>query len=526
MGKKKNKRQQKGKPKGRHTPLNKHKKRGSRLHSPLSELAFNFVSWDRDLLPEHLWIVSLALTHGIDSFHLPYGAFLDAVDEFWPEEEKSVCLGLLSDFELLPQDKREGFLAAHEDLARDLFWDPIGPALELYPDCPARWLLDALRRADDSIDPERGLGTLRGLVRELLGGRGDLATRVRVATLTRPLKHGKMYFMEGASVMPDLLPRYPHDLDEDEKAMAESLVRGTMGPILATRENLSELRWPKHFWRQNHRLTICRPVDWSPPVGMRLTDADDLELLESAMQAAAQAVRAYLDLLTDRVPLDLYEPRKDEILFGLFARASRMLILLLEDPLLWARDVGSILLRCLADTAITFVYLVSKGTDADFARFFEYGEGQQKLLMLHLQDHYPDQQSPEGFGAEDVEKGLTVLPEFIDIELGHWAGKDARRLAQEAGLERHYRLVFSPASSDVHGSWLSLKNTHLTYCDEPLHRYHRLPHLAEPPFFVNVVETARELFEECRAAAIKQLGYPAAEPTESFLDNVGKAPVS
>jgi hypothetical protein len=140
-------------------------------------------------------------------------------------------------------------------------------------------------------------------------------------------------------------------------------------------------------------------------------------------------------------------------------------------------------------------------------------------LMLHLQDNHPGRRSPEGASIEDLEASFSTMPEFIDIELGHWAGKDARRMAADVGMERLYRLVFTPASSDVHGTWLALRKSHLTYCDEPLHRFHRLPDLTEPPFFVSVVDTVRELYEECRSAAATTLGYPQSESLPVFVES-------
>lgn len=193
-------------------------------------------------------------------------------------------------------------------------------------------------------------------------------------------------------------------------------------------------------------------------------------------------------------------------------------MLLLEDPYLWARDVAGVLLRCMTDTLFTFVCLARKGTTRDFRDFVDFGEGQNRLLMLHLQDTYPEVRSLEGSSALDLEERFSVLPEFIDIELGHWTKQNVRQLARAAGLEHVYRLVYAPPSSDVHGSWLSIKNSHLTFCAEPLHRYHHLPQIAEPPIFVNVIETAKQLYEEARAVAVAELGYPASESLPSFLD--------
>ena len=103
-----------------------------------------------------------------------------------------------------------------------------------------------------------------------------------------------------------------------------------------------------------------------------------------------------------------------------------------------------------------------------------------------------------------------MWPEMVEIELGSWSGKDARKLAHAAGLEDLYRLVFTPASGDLHGSWVSLKSSNLVRCAEPLHRWHRLPTYTEPPFFVNTAIAAQELYTRSRDEAVKVLGYPPA----------------
>lgn len=353
MGKKR----KKGSAEPRHTPLDRLRKRGSKLVAPLSDLNFSHVSWDRDLLPEHLWIAALAEQFGVQSFHKPYSEFLDALDEFWPADRKEICLGLLSDFAIIPEGGREEFLRAHRDLARSLFWTPIGEVLCLYPDGPASWLAQGLRETRDGpIDPERALNRLRGIIRNLIGGRSELATRARMVPFGRPMKHGKMFFMEGLPTL-DLLPRYPVDLNDEERGQVESFVRASMMALLGTREGLELREWPKYFWRKNFDLAVCRPVDRSLPPGVMSTDAPDLSDLSARMEDGAHKAQEYLQLLGRQVRLDLYDPRRDEILFGLFARLTRFLILLFDQPSLWARDVGSIILRCLADTAITFAYL-------------------------------------------------------------------------------------------------------------------------------------------------------------------------
>jgi len=269
------------------------------------------------------------------------------------------------------------------------------------------------------------------------------------------------------------------------------------------------LEWPKYFWRHNYDLLPCQPVGHRV-VGGEAVSVSHGEKLTDRLRQNATAARQYLEQLRTKLRIDLYDPRRDEVLFGLFARLTRLYALMADDPFLWARDVSGIMLRPLAETAITFTYLAKVGTSEDFNRFIEYGEGQQKLLMLHLQDNYPGEKSLDGLSSEELAEEIEVWPEIVEIELGNWCKKDARKLAQEAGIEDLYRLVFTPASGDLHGSWVSLKSSNLVRCAEPLHRWHRLPTYAEPPFFVNTAIAAQALYMRCRDEAVKVLGYPAA----------------
>ena len=94
--------------------------------------------------------------------------------------------------------------------------------------------------------------------------------------------------------------------------------------------------------------------------------------------------------------------------------------------------------------------------------------------MLHLQDTYAGKKSLEGKAAEEIAEDLGggFMPELIDIELADWTKKSERELAIDAGLEEIYRLVFDPTSPDIHGTWISLKNSNLGRCAQP-GVYHR-----------------------------------------------------
>lgn len=467
------------------------------------------MDWERDYLPEFLWIAALAEKHGINHFHVPYNAFLDEIDKVWDHE--AVALGLLSDFQLVPEGRRDSFLDDNELMVEELFHRPIGRILAFYPDCPASWLVQKrFLEGEGHLDPGTELGELRALVVRLLPGKTDFPAQVRAVPLNRLLKHRKILFSEHLEVV-KAIPKYPHECDEHEKFIVESMARTSINMSIQNRKDLADFKWSQYFWRHNYDLTACNEMEFVVQGG-RVVAPSEGQLIQEILIQNGETARAYLDLLRRRFRPDLYDPTKDEIFFGLFGRMTRLFCLLMEDPNLWARDVGGILLRCLADTAITFGYLVTNGTPDEVKKFIEYGEGQQKLLMLHLQDNYPEEQSLEGLSAKQLaEKMGRFTPELLDIELGHWSKKNSRLLAKDAGMERLYRLVYSPTSGDIHGSWLSLKNSNLTHCAEPLHRYHRLPTFAEPPFFINIAEVACDLYQHSVSVAIQKLDYPEQE---------------
>ena len=514
------------------TPLKSQRREGSKLKGPLAELSpkFELIDWLRDLLPEHLWLAALADKFGLGGMVSAYKDFMDALDTHWPHN--FVALGLMSDFGLVPQAERAAFLQTNRKLVDECFHGPIGRVMSLYPDGPATWLINhELLESEGPVDPFGELAHLRKLLVKLAPGKDRFAGRIRAIPLCRLFKHKKLFFAKSLPVV-DLLPKYPVDLTEEEQYHVESVARSTINMIIQQRAAQADLQaWPRYFWNHNYDLLPCQPVERNVVAGEPVSVSDGKRLTDH-LQENGTAARQYLEQVRAKLRIDLYDPRRDEVLFGLFARLTRLYVLMAEDPFLWARDVSGIMLRSLADTAITFLYLAKAGTAEDFKQFVEYGEGQQKLLMLHLQDNYPQERSLDGLSSEQLASGIDMWPEMVEIELGSWSKKDARRLAREAGMEDLYRLVFAPASGDLHGSWLSLKSSNLVRCAEPLHRWHRLPTYAEPPFFVNTAIAAQALYEHCRNGAIELLGYPATarlqdlvieERPRDSIDSVGKS---
>lgn len=477
------------------------------MQTPYNNMPFNIYDWAKDILPECLWIAALIEHFGNKEAHKYYEKFMDVIDDVWPDDT-FVAMGLLTDFGVIQDTSREQFWSCHEEIIVECFHEPFARVLYFYPNNPAAWLVreDIIDRGGH-VDPDVELDHLRQLVVKLYSRHGELATQVTAFALGRLLPSCTFNATKFDSLI-KILKKYPINCTEIEKQKVESFARSLVCGTYMQKERYASRDWPKYFWRHNYDLTVCRPVNSSVEDSKTL-DVENARHLQKVLKSNANRARNYLEKLRVQAKYDLYLPERDEIVLGLFARLTRFYVLMTEDPNLWARDIAGVLLRCLTDTAITFVYLVKCGSDEEFERFKKYGEGQEKLLLLHLQDSYPNDKSLEGRDIESISEEIGWLaPELMDIELGHWNKKDTRKLAREAGMEKYYRLVHTPASSDIHGSWMSLKHSNLCHCNEPLHRFHRLPTYLEPPLFLETMVVAQELFRECLQTGIEKLAYP------------------
>jgi hypothetical protein len=140
----------------------------------------------------------------------------------------------------------------------------------------------------------------------------------------------------------------------------------------------------------------------------------------------------------------------------------RALFVLINDPGIWTMEHGASYIRALVEARITLKWLVQQDDAALYERFKSYGRGRLKLLKLHLEEYRDGLSGP----SPDLDSHIEYLEalvnqdlweEFQDISVeGNFAGVDTRRMAEQVGMVTEYRLVFAPASANVHGEWAAL----------------------------------------------------------------------
>ena len=138
------------------------------------------------------------------------------------------------------------------------------------------------------------------------------------------------------------------------------------------------------------------------------------------------------------------------------------------------RISGRMLLRTLTECRITLAYLQIKNDQKLWERFRHYGAGQAKLALLKISEA---KRPPHSVSVELLERlaNEDMWQEFVDIDLGHWAGEDLRKMAEVSGTKHVYDAHYGWTSGFVHGQWSAMRDAALTICLNPLHRVHRVP---------------------------------------------------
>lgn len=493
--------------------IDEHERYKKILVSPINRLPINLVSWTRDLLPEFLWIEYLRQAYNELVFLELYTEVTQCISSY--ADGSTNFLGFISDFGRISDDKKKEILIDHKELVVTAFAEPFGQILILYPKSPAAWLLPENWIAKQSFDKNASLSSLKATVEKLFQGKDPYSGYLRMIPLRRLFESGKIFLPKTLKIV-ELLPKYPHNLSDEDRSFCESFGRAIVTPIM--QENLADRGWSKYFWRRNFELSPCENFENQDRFRLKPLDEELFREIYMICSINAEILNEYLAKIAKAYIIDLYSPEKDEIILGLFSRIVRLTSLILSNPLMWSYDLSRIMLRCLSDTTITFCYLIKKNDDKLFQGFIDYGKGKEKLLLLHLQDTHPEIDTASGESIDQLALNLGggFSPAFVDINLGDWKDVSARDMANECNLMEIYRIIYDPTSSDIHGSWTSIKNANLTYCVNPLHRYHRIPQNSEPPVFLQPVKIAIELAGKAIQASYELLHFPKLE--KPFVD--------
>lgn len=498
MKKKKNKARQR-----MTTPLSGHSRVGKTLVPPMMSLpgSINFSSWSNERLPEMLWA---ALVMTVFPREDALGAFREIASlGIKYREMGDECKPWSLNLSALARQPHELIAAIVQIVKKHpLALAALRPLL-LLESLPSRdvWKTEI---AADPVDED--WETLGKAVITNFDHQSQEVTDIRWLRLMFKIFLGAMLFAETMAEKVEELRLYPNK--GDMRSVRPFIRAGEMSVGMGPDGEKQKENWPEDFWRECMDRTTCVPAH--PPKDSRTT-FNRKAFIDSLMVVRMSVIEHWGESLTTTA----VEPRHDTV-FG-FALYALSCVLEMASVSNRHGISGRLFLRSLTECRITLAYLVHADDTELWKRFRSYGAGQAKLALLKMEEMSGSEPS---FIEKDMLATLAnedFFQEFVEIDLGHWCGKDLRRMSEDSGTKDDYDKFYGWASGFVHGQWGALRDTGLTHCMNPLHRFHRVPlpwhriMTDSLPDAVGLVNSMLEGIEKVYPGKIERVALPVSK---------------
>lgn len=454
--------------------INQHQRHGNRLVPPLNQLPnFHMSSWSDDHMPEMLWAVLLAGVMDREDYLACFRRVANLSREgecFKREQSAEESMQESSGAE--SSNASPGLPVVNHTTLSEIPLDQFNLFFSLLVEHPLAY---ASLRPLNAIDCLPGIerwkqrltveadaddwNTLARSVGRVLDHQSEASTDIRWFKVMTAAISGRLVFPAGMTDEIESLRLYPNHGD---LRRVRPLIRSMEQ---ATRQH-PPAPWIKSFWEE----VFCKTQCLDPNDGGYVISSSRIN--EGSLYRARQSVivRCISNLNANRVDARL------EASFGLVLYA----LAIVEEvrfSLLHFRITGRMALRSLVEAYVTLRYLFFKDDENLWKSYRVYGAGQAKLAFLKAQESegelpdFLDQDALYGIANEDA------WQEFLNIDVGHWANSNLRKLATESGCKDTYDKYYDWSSGFVHGHWAAVRDTNFVTCHNPLHRLHRIPRL-------------------------------------------------
>jgi hypothetical protein len=425
-------RRSKGKRKGRRqgpyedhnfSRIGEQRRYGSRIRSPLKQIEqLSFSSWRDDHMPEMLWAALLTAVFRRRDYMACFrtiakecrGLFAtndsgDKTSGLESDEDVGVDFHVVLDQTKLAEISDEQFYQLISiPLRHPLGYAALRPIL----------LVDALPGVDRwrrliNVDPtDDDWNTLSNAIAGMLDHQSERATDVRWFKVIVPAISGRIVFPDWMPEKAEEILCFPNKGDMRE-------VRPFIRSLEMTLRRNPPSFWIEGFWAELLEKTAC------------MDPSEDKEyLFEHTVIDSKTLFQARLDV-THRFFESMTPERANARLDSVFGMVLYALSIVEEIVLhrLQNRIVGRLALRALVEANITLRYLIAKDNPKLWESYRVYGAGQAKLAFLKAQDlegdlpPFIDEDALHSIANEDA------WQEFLDINVGHWAHSNLRKLS-------------------------------------------------------------------------------------------------
>lgn len=190
---------------------------------------------------------------------------------------------------------------------------------------------------------------------------------------------------------------------------------------------------------------------------------------------------AELDARWAKWKIDYAQLEVHEVVGALLARQVTLATSLAQSPSLWNWGMAPVILRPMTEVYLNLKWIYEDPLNRSRA-FIAYGLGQMKLRVEQLKA-LPIENDKERL--KSVEESVKPMQDWIDsqlysflveVNLGKWA-ENQRDMAEQVDELEFYNHCYTPYSAGVHSMWHHVGVHNVRQCANPLHRFHRVPHV-------------------------------------------------
>jgi hypothetical protein len=244
-----------------------------------------------------------------------------------------------------------------------------------------------------------------------------------------------------------------------------------------------------------------------------------IETYEEYLAESFRALWALVDIEYDK--LDAYS-----VIGALLSRQVTLSIEMARSPNTWTAHSAPLFLRAMTDLHITLSWIMLDLVERS-TKYILHGLGDEKLVMEHYKKCIED--NPGDEMNEDLEKVVQIKSDWInsqkrdflvEVNLGHWAQLDYRKMSQEADCEDLYKFAYKPFSQAAHSMWPHVSRLNSKYCESPLHKYHLVPELFDAPLDLDYLYRSCKYVDKAYKCFVEKfsLNFTHRMPLEWWYD--------
>ncbi|MFA0834573.1 MAG: DUF5677 domain-containing protein [Methanobacterium formicicum] len=431
--------------------LDDHQKKGKKLIPPLKQISnLDFTSW-HNRLPEYLYAAlltaNLSQEEYLIKFRLMVEHFAYVEEDLRPEDLSLTSLSKCDKIFL-----RNALHTLFDDKEIKSILKP----LLLFKELPAYPIWKDIIGSEASEDD---WNILKIAIGKTLYHNSQASTDIRWLCVVYKMACGNIRINEDLIDIMNNVWNYPYEGDLKE---VRPTIRVLEGSLAYWTENSA--KWVTTFWEECLSRT-------TPEVLVKKRNSHykiDKELSKRFKTIWNKLFQRFYDTL-ETSDADA----KHDTSFGLVMYSLRILTECVNRNT-GNYLIGRILLRSLVENYITFAYLVKKDKIELWEAYRRYGAGQAKLVSLKAEKYESD---PSFISFDDVNEiaNEDMREEFVDIDLGHWAGVDLRKMSEYSDTKKTYDKYYDWTSGYSHGNWAAVRDSIYTTDFNPLHKLMRVP---------------------------------------------------